>query len=131
MTTWEVFRHVDLDGQGGSLQYQGTHVSDSDYWLSRADIAVLGSAFGAGEYLLLCDMGNRFLRVNVGVREDKNGNIFPFKTGKKKRIDGVSATLNALNRLIVMPEPKPSVYQSRGALVLTSRPQPEPEGPTA
>lgn len=71
----------------------------------------------------------RMCVANVGVREDKKGNIFPFKTGKTKRIDGVSATLNAINRLIVMPEPKPSVYKTRGALVLTRRPEPEPEGP--
>ena len=51
--------------------------------------------------------GHRVLRWNVGnvaVREDKNGNIFPFKSSDRKRIDGVSALLDALSRLIVMPE---------------------------
>lgn len=53
--------------------------------------------------------GHRILRWNVGnaaVREDKNGNIFPFKPSARKRIDGVSAMLDALNRLIVMPDLK-------------------------
>ena len=51
--------------------------------------------------------GNRILRWNVGngsVKEDKNGNIFPFKFSDRKRIDGLSAILDALSRLIVMPE---------------------------
>jgi phage terminase large subunit-like protein len=44
---------------------------------------------------------------NVAVREDKKGNIFPFKPSKRKRIDGIVATIIGLSRLIVIPETKP------------------------
>lgn len=45
---------------------------------------------------------------NVAVREDKKGNIFPFKPSKRKRIDGVVATIIGLSRLIVaMPQEDP------------------------
>ena len=37
---------------------------------------------------------------NVMVREDANGNLFPNKKRSKGKIDGVSATLNALNRAL-------------------------------
>jgi phage terminase large subunit-like protein len=37
---------------------------------------------------------------NVMVKEDANGNLFPNKKRSKGKIDGVSATLNALNRAL-------------------------------
>lgn len=45
---------------------------------------------------------------NVAVREDKKGNIFPFKPSQRKRIDGVVATITGLSRLIAIPETKPT-----------------------
>lgn len=50
---------------------------------------------------------------NVGVREDKNGNIFPFKPSKSKRIDGVAAAIIALNQLIAPPAVPVSIYATR------------------
>jgi phage terminase large subunit-like protein len=53
--------------------------------------------------------GHRVLRwnvENVAAKEDKKENIFPFKPSKKKRIDGVSASVTALNRLIHAPPPR-------------------------
>ena len=63
--------------------------------------------------------GHRLLRwnvSNVAVKEDKNSNLFPFKPSARKRIDGVSAILDGLSRLIVMPEA--NVYLSRGVRTL-------------
>jgi len=37
---------------------------------------------------------------NVAVREDKKGNIFPFKPSQRKRIDGVTALITGLSRLL-------------------------------
>lgn len=51
---------------------------------------------------------------NVAVREDKKGNIFPFKPSERKRIDGVAATIMALSRLITQQSGGGlSVYESR------------------
>lgn len=44
---------------------------------------------------------------NVAVKEDKKGNIFPFKPSARKRIDGVAATITGLSRLLVMEEMAP------------------------
>lgn len=41
---------------------------------------------------------------NVAVKEDKKGNIFPFKTAQRKRIDGVTGTITGLSRLIQIPD---------------------------
>jgi phage terminase large subunit-like protein len=53
---------------------------------------------------------------NVAVREDKKGNIFPFKPSARKRIDGAIAAIIALNRLVATAEPQASVYEERGVL---------------
>lgn len=53
--------------------------------------------------------GHRLLRLNVehtGYKDDDAGRMRPVKLRRKKRIDGVVATLIAITRLIVMPEPK-------------------------
>src|SRR5262249_49893426 len=54
--------------------------------------------------------GHRLLRwnvENVAVKTDDAGRIRPVKPRKAaKRIDGVVATIIALSRLMVMPEPK-------------------------
>lgn len=55
---------------------------------------------------------------NVAVREDKKGNIFPFKPSRRKRIDGVVATIIGLSRLIADQGQKASVYENRGLVVL-------------
>jgi phage terminase large subunit-like protein len=49
---------------------------------------------------------------NVAVKEDKKGNIFPFKQHERKRIDGVIASIIALSRLIVAPDRAGSVYDN-------------------
>lgn len=49
----------------------------------------------------------RWCVSNVAVKEDKKGNIFPFKPSSRKRIDGVAAAITGLNRLLAMPEPPP------------------------
>lgn len=51
---------------------------------------------------------------NVAAKEDRNGNLFPFKPSARKRIDGVAATINALSRLITLvPSAGESVYEQR------------------
>lgn len=64
--------------------------------------------------------GHKVLRWNMSnaaVKEDKKGNIFPFKQHAKKRIDGVIGSIIALSRLIIA-EPEGSVYEDRGVLFL-------------
>lgn len=54
--------------------------------------------------------GQKVLRwcvSNVGVKEDKKENIFPFKLSKRQRIDGAIATINGLNRLMAAPTKRP------------------------
>lgn len=57
---------------------------------------------------------------NVVVQEDHNGNIFPRKLKSENKIDGITATLNALARVIAQDHqaPSSSVYQTRGLLVI-------------
>ncbi len=55
---------------------------------------------------------------NVAAREDKKGNIFPYKQHEKKRIDGVIASIIGLSRLIVGSVVQGSVYDTRGILTL-------------
>jgi len=65
---------------------------------------------------------------NAGVVQDENGNIRPVKTNDRNRIDGVVAAVIALSRLMVLQEPKRSIYQTRGFSVLRQQPpQPPPE----
>ncbi len=65
--------------------------------------------------------GNPVLRwcaSNVAVKEDRKGNIFPFKPSARKRIDGVAATITALSRLSSALGSKDSVYKKRGLITL-------------
>lgn len=62
--------------------------------------------------------GHKLLRwcvSNVSVKEDKKGNLFPFKASKRKRIDGATATIIGLNRLIGQAEEETSGYNERAA----------------
>lgn len=69
--------------------------------------------------------GNPVLRwcvANAEVISDPAGNIKPVKPGGdsrgSRRIDGVTATVTALSRLMVAPEPKRSAYADRGVQVI-------------
>jgi phage terminase large subunit-like protein len=56
----------------------------------------------------------RWCASNVAAKEDKKGNIFPYKQHERKRIDGVIAAIIGLSRLIVSdPESSQSVYDNR------------------
>jgi len=53
--------------------------------------------------------GHKLLRLNLehtGYKDDDAGRMRPVKLRRKRRIDGIVATLIAITRLIVMPEPK-------------------------
>jgi phage terminase large subunit-like protein len=52
---------------------------------------------------------------NVAVREDKKGNIFPFKPQARKRIDGVVALITGLSRLLAIEDTGPSIWDRRVA----------------
>lgn len=56
----------------------------------------------------------RWMFSNVAIMEDGNGNI---KINKKKcteKIDGISALINGINRMLAVKEEKPSRYASEG-----------------
>lgn len=52
---------------------------------------------------------------NVAAREDKKGNIFPYKPSKRKRIDGVIATIIGLHQILSDQSPAESIYNERAA----------------
>jgi len=56
--------------------------------------------------------------ANVIAKEDKKENIFPNKEANYLKIDGMVALFMAIARHIRIIEAGPSVYESRGALVL-------------
>jgi len=70
--------------------------------------------------------GNPVMRWNVAnceIASDPAGNIKPVKPGgdarSSRRIDGVPASLNALSRLMLAPEPKRSAYADRGVRIIS------------
>lgn len=60
----------------------------------------------------------RWMLSNVAPKEDPAGNIKPDKARSADKIDGIVATIMALGRAMVMPIQGPSVYESRGLLIL-------------
>jgi len=54
----------------------------------------------------------------VAVEQDAAENIKPSKKKSTERIDGIVALVMAIGRMIAQPEPKASVYETRGALIL-------------
>jgi phage terminase large subunit-like protein len=55
---------------------------------------------------------------NVNIKQDAAENIKPVKVAGAKRIDPIVALIMALGVAIQAPEKRPSVYESRGILVL-------------
>jgi len=65
--------------------------------------------------------GHPVLRWNASnfcVATDPAGNLKPDKARSTERIDGIVALCNALGRAMVQAKPEPSVYETRGVLVL-------------
>ena len=65
--------------------------------------------------------GNPILRrhaSNAVVRKDVPGNIKLDKEKSRKKIDGMAALVNAVAGAIAHPPEPPSVYDTRGILVL-------------
>jgi phage terminase large subunit-like protein len=60
----------------------------------------------------------RWNASNVAVKVDSAGNLKPDKEKSTERIDGIVAMILALARIIVQPEPRKSVYETRGLIVL-------------
>jgi phage terminase large subunit-like protein len=62
----------------------------------------------------------RWCVSNVAAKEDKKGNIFPFKQHERKRIDGVIAAIIGLNRMVACaPDPGEStLYTDHDLIVL-------------
>ena len=58
----------------------------------------------------------RWMAGNAAVRFDENLNFVPTKKRSAEKIDGISATVNALCVAIGAEEEGPSVYESRGIL---------------
>lgn len=60
----------------------------------------------------------RWMLGNAMVHPDANGNIRPMKNISSDRIDGVTAGLNALHRLMEHRSSGASMYENRGILVI-------------
>jgi phage terminase large subunit-like protein len=54
-----------------------------------------------------------WMMSNVVAHLDANDNLFPRKERHESKIDGVSATLCALNRALAVPEAKPTLKYQR------------------
>ena len=55
-----------------------------------------------------------WMASNVVARADKKDNIYPVKELPENKIDGIVALIMALNRAIMKPPKKTSVYEKRG-----------------
>lgn len=71
---------------------------------------VVGHHFNHGGNPVLAYMAD-----NVAIRQDENGNIRPVKDKSSGRIDGIVASIMALDRMI-RHESEPSIYETRGML---------------
>ncbi len=60
----------------------------------------------------------RWMASNITTRQDPAGNIKPDKEKSMERIDGVVAAIMGLGLIIAAENQGPSVYETRGALVL-------------
>lgn len=60
----------------------------------------------------------RWMVSNAAIIKDGAENIKVVKDKSGDRVDGVVATVMAIGRLLIAPEPAKSVYQSRGIVVL-------------
>jgi phage terminase large subunit-like protein len=60
----------------------------------------------------------RYCMSNVSAKEDKKGNVFPYKTARNKRIDGALATIDGISRLIVLPVKKKRALGGGTALII-------------
>ena len=60
----------------------------------------------------------RWMASNVAVERDAAGNIKPSKAKSTERIDGISALVNALARVVVHSPEAESVYETRDMLIL-------------
>lgn len=60
----------------------------------------------------------RWMASNVAVKHDPAGNVKPDKEKSSDKIDGIVATVMALGRAMVMPVQGPSVYESRGLVII-------------
>lgn len=56
--------------------------------------------------------------MNVQAEMDATGSVKPDKQHSKEKIDGISATINAMNRVLNNPSMKASVYNERGIVFL-------------
>lgn len=60
----------------------------------------------------------RWMADNVAVKQDPAGNLKPDKASSQSRIDGIVALVMALDRAMRHEQPRRSVYEERGILVL-------------
>lgn len=60
----------------------------------------------------------RFCADNVAVKQDAAGNLKPDKANSQGKIDGIVALVMALDRAMRHQQDKPSVYESRGIVIL-------------
>jgi phage terminase large subunit-like protein len=60
----------------------------------------------------------RWMAGNLSAKSDPAGNIKPDKEESRERIDGMVILIMALGLAITQPELKPSVYESRGLLMV-------------
>jgi len=60
----------------------------------------------------------RWMADNVAVKQDAAGNLKPDKSSSQNKIDGIVALIMAIDRAMRHEDPKRSVYEDRGAIVL-------------
>ena len=65
---------------------------------------------------------------NAERKEDKYENLWIEKPSKTKRIDGAVAAAMALSQLMVLPQRRGSIYQTRGVFVAQADPEEEEAG---
>lgn len=120
-----VVRQVGVDTWNAQQMAQNLAAAGLETWAVRQTFAGLSPATKELERLVLAQQvghgGNPVLRWmvdNVTVVRDAAENLKPDKKRSRNKIDGVIATLNALDRAMRREGSGPSVYETRGVLEL-------------
>lgn len=120
-----VIRQVGVDTWNAQQMAQNLQAAGLDVWAVRQTFAGLSPATKEFERLVLAGaVGHgghpvlRWMVDNVTVVTDAAENLKPDKKRSRNKIDGVVATLNALDRAMRKEGDGPSVYETRGILSL-------------
>ncbi|MDP3939687.1 MAG: terminase large subunit [Deltaproteobacteria bacterium] len=100
---------LDLAEQGMTVVPMGQGFASMSAPTKELEKLVLGKQLAHGGNPVL-----RWMASNVMVEQDAAGNLKPSKSKSREKIDGIVASVMALDRAVRHEKPKPSIYETQG-----------------